>query len=141
MREILNAKQLIDRDMYDYYRDNRKKVAKGIDQYKLWVKAMNGFLETMKRMLIQNENGIYLEGFGYFYIEKKYQRKKRISLLRKEIKSIHRVCFKFEDESLNERFVFSTKKSTYVLDNTKNYEPKLEEIKYIIQVKKLKWNT
>jgi len=88
MREIIHAKQLIDRDMYEYYRKNRKKTAKGIDQYKLWVKAINGFLITMKRLLIENENGVYLEGFGYFYIEKKCERKRRISLLKKEIKTV-----------------------------------------------------
>jgi len=63
---LRNPKEIVNRDAYDYYRKNRKKVAKGIDQYNYFVKAINGIFETAKKMLIESKGGIYIEGFGYF---------------------------------------------------------------------------
>jgi hypothetical protein len=141
MKLLDGSVEIIDREMYDYYRQKRKKVAKEIDQYKLWLKAVHGILRTLKEMVAENENGVYLEGFGYIYIEKFSEYKKRISILKKEIKIRNKVRFELDDENLREKFSFTPDNIRYWVDNTKDYEPNLEAVKYLINVKKLKWNT
>lgn len=61
-----NPKQLITRECYEYYKENRKKVAKAIDQYNYFVKALNGIMTIARRMATESEGGLYIEGFGYF---------------------------------------------------------------------------
>lgn len=140
MRVLLESKEIIDRDMYDFYRQKRKKVAKEIDQYKLWVKAVHGILRTLKELAVENENGVYLEGFGYLYVEKYSEYKKRISILKKEKKDRYKVRFELEDEKLNEKYSFTPDNIKYWINSDKEYKPNLEAIKYILNVKKLKWN-
>ena len=105
--EVIDKKNLVDREMYDYYRANRRKVAKGIDQYKLWVKAVHGLMIVLKELVAENENGVYLEGFGYLHIDSSKKMTKRISLLRKKTVDIKKVNFIFDSEKLNKKFTFS----------------------------------
>lgn len=139
MKELSTSKELINRDMYDYYRANRKKVAKEIDQYKLWVKAMNGLLIVLKRMVCENENGVYIQGFGYIRAEKNSKFKKRISILKKEERNRYRILFTADNKAVQKRFKFTVGRCSYVLDNTKNYENKIDTILYKVNLTKTKW--
>lgn len=58
--------QLISREFYEFYKTKRKNVAREIDQYKLFVKAVSGILITMREMMDESEGGLYIEGLGYF---------------------------------------------------------------------------
>lgn len=140
MKVISESKEIIGREMYDFYRQKRRKVAKEIDQYKLWVKAVHGILRVLKEMVVENENGVYLEGFGYFYVEQHLDYKHRVSLLKKEIKTRHKIRFELEDEKLNQKYSFTIDNINYLVDPKKEYEPNLEAIKYLINVKKLRWS-
>lgn len=141
MKVISESKEIIGREMYDFYRQKRRKVAKEIDQYKLWVKAVHGILRTLKEMVVENENGVYLEGFGYFYIEPYLKYRHRVSILKKEIKNRHKIKFELDDDKLNQKYLFTTDRINYLIDDKKEYVPNLEAIKYLINVKRLKWAT
>jgi len=68
--------QVINRDFYNLYRENRRKTAKEIDQYKLFVKAVNGLLLTMRDIIEESEGGLYIQGIGYFCHEKSKRKQK-----------------------------------------------------------------
>jgi hypothetical protein len=125
--------------MYDYYRNNRKKVAKEIDQYKLWVKAVNGLLCCLKEMVIENENGVYIEGFGYIFAEEVSTYKRRISILKKEEKIRHKIRFISDNKLIKKRYKFSVGRVHHILDSKLKYENKLEVILYKINLNKTKW--
>lgn len=139
MKELNTSKELINREMYDYYRQNRKKVAKGIDQYKLWVKAMNGMLACLKHLICENENGVYIEGFGYFRAEKSTTYRKRVSILKKEERDRYKIKFTADNINIRNRFRFIIGRCHYILDTSKNYENKIDTIMYKINLKKTKW--
>lgn len=63
---LIHPQITVCREAYDYYRDNRRVMAKGIDQYNYWVKAINGIFELLKKMILETQGGVYIEGFGYF---------------------------------------------------------------------------
>jgi hypothetical protein len=58
--------QLINRDFYNLYRERRRTTAREIDQYKLFEKAVNGLLITMRNIIEESEGGLYIQGIGYF---------------------------------------------------------------------------
>lgn len=64
--KFLEEEKLICREFYDYYRQHRKKVAKGIDQYKLFEKAVAGLTTAIRNVAEQTEGGIHIKGFAYF---------------------------------------------------------------------------
>ncbi len=70
--------QVTNRDSYDLYRKKRRKVAKEIDQYKLYVKAVNGLLSCLLEMVKEAESGVYIKGLGYFFHNKSDKLKKGI---------------------------------------------------------------
>lgn len=59
-------KKITDRDVYEYYRKNRKKTAPGINQYNLFVKAVGALMISLKWLMLESQTGIYIEKFGYF---------------------------------------------------------------------------
>lgn len=122
--------------MYEHYRKNRKKVAKGINQYKLWIKALAGLIIVAKELMTENENGLYIEGFGYFYFRKKNESRRRVSLLKKKIVDIFEIRFIFEKENLNERYRFRAGKTVYYPKRNKEYQSKYEAIKLKLQLEK-----
>jgi len=61
-------KKLTDRDVYEYYKKNRKKTAPGINQYNLFVKAVGGLLNTLKHLYLSSDTGVYLNRFGYICV-------------------------------------------------------------------------
>ena len=132
------AKELIDRDMYDYYRANRKKTAKGIDQYKLWVKAINGLLICLKDLVTSNDNGVHIENFGYIRAEKKLFYRKRVSILRRETKIRHTIKFTPFDPRMS-RYKFTIGRSVYVLKLDLDYKEKLDAIIHTLSLKRNTW--
>jgi len=86
-KQFLRYKVITDREAYDFYRNYRYNVCKGIDQYNYYVKALNGIFILLKKMLAESEGGVYIEGLGYFCMVKgNPRRKRRKSLLMKNIK-------------------------------------------------------
>lgn len=60
-----NAQSLTSREAYEFYREKRKKVANGINDYNLYKKAVEGLFTVIKDMMVESQGGVYLEGFGY----------------------------------------------------------------------------
>ena len=58
------------REAYDLYRTRRRSVAKEIDQYKLFVKAVNGMISYLFTLVKEAESGVYIKGIGYFFHNK-----------------------------------------------------------------------
>jgi hypothetical protein len=139
LKEFNTAKELIDRDMYDYYRKNRKKVAKEIDQYKLWVKAVNGILCCLKELVRESENGVYIEGFGYIFAEDNIRYRHRISILKKEEKIRHKIRFIPDNRRIKKRYKFTVGRVVHILNLKLKYENKLDAILYKINLNRTKW--
>lgn len=62
---FLDYKDISSREAYDFYRKNRKAVAKGIDQYNYFRKAVEGLMFVLKEMFLENEQGVCIRDFGY----------------------------------------------------------------------------
>lgn len=65
-KNFLEVEELITREFYDFYRQNRKKVAEGINEYNLFKKAVGGLLLSLKHIAQNTEGGIHIRGVGYF---------------------------------------------------------------------------
>lgn len=76
--KFLYKEDLICRDFYNYYKENRKKSVEPIDQYKLFVKAVNGLMELLRRQILETEGGVYINGFGYFCYVKNAEKRRRV---------------------------------------------------------------
>lgn len=95
--------EITDRKVYDFYRQNRKKVAKGLNQYNLWVKAINGLFLTIRDMAVQSEGGVHVEGLGYFCnIVRPKKRKLRIKNSLFSIKKTYYIPHLFTDVELQD---------------------------------------
>ena len=57
---------IMDREVYEFYRENRKKVAKGINDFNLFKKAVGGYFSLVKQVMEESEGGVYLNNIGYF---------------------------------------------------------------------------
>ena len=66
MKDFLEKERLINREFYEFYKTNRKSVAKEIDQYNYFVKAIGGILQLIKKEAYEREFGVYIENFGHF---------------------------------------------------------------------------
>lgn len=66
IKDFLEKEKLINRDFYEFYRNHRKKVAKEIDQYNYFVKAVGGILLMVREQAYKREFGVYIENFGHF---------------------------------------------------------------------------
>jgi hypothetical protein len=64
--KFLEVENLMSRDFYNYYRENRAYVAKGINQQMLFDKAVGGLLQTLGEIMRESEGGIHIKDFGYF---------------------------------------------------------------------------
>jgi len=109
--------QVINRDSYNLYKQKRRKVAKEIDQYKLFEKAISGILSCLMQMIRESENGVYIKGLGYFFhnkSDKKVKGKKESFLKRIEKRYIYQADF-YPDDSLE---------GWYITYNNKNYPKK-----------------
>ena len=129
-KEVNGAYPIVDREMYDYYRQHRRGVAKGLNQFMLWEKAIGGLMTVMKNTLVEKEEGIYIKGFGYFYYAPSAYRRKRISILKRIMKQSFRVRCILEDERLKDKFIFNTGALQFMPEEGKEYKENLEYIKY-----------
>ncbi len=75
LRNFSDYHKLLNREFYDYYKENRTHQALAIDQYKYFVKAIGGLIITIKKLIQEKEGGVYIEGFGYFCIVKAKKRR------------------------------------------------------------------
>lgn len=126
---------IIDRELYEHYKKTRRKVANGANQYKLFVKCVSGLLMTIKELLIENENGVYLENFGYLSIDKKEAKyTKKISILRKILIDTHNIKFQFLDSELNKKYNLEVAKRTLdEVDKSRDYKFKKEAVEHYIK--------
>lgn len=63
---FLDELSLQSRECYDFYRENRKKVADGINDFNLFKKAVSGLMKVIRDGQRDTEGGAYIEGWGYF---------------------------------------------------------------------------
>jgi hypothetical protein len=70
--------KVINREFYNLYKQNRRKTAREIDQYKLFVKAVNGLLITMRDIIEESEGGLHILGIGYFANRKTNKKRKKV---------------------------------------------------------------
>ena len=55
------------REFYEFYKRNRRKQSKKIDQHNYFIKAIHGFLLEVKKCLEESNHGVYLKGLGVIY--------------------------------------------------------------------------
>ena len=65
-RYFLDELSLQSRECYDFYRENRKKVADGLNDFNLFKKAVSGLMKIIRYGQEETEGGTYIEGWGYF---------------------------------------------------------------------------
>lgn len=74
---FLDYKDISSRESYEYYRENRKKPAKGIDQYNYFRKAVEGLMLVLQEEMIHSEEGVCLKDWGYFCFIKSPKKRRR----------------------------------------------------------------
>lgn len=75
-KNFLEIVDLIDREFYDFYRDNRTHQALAIDQYNYFKKAVGGMFQVIKKITSESSGGLDIKDFGYFcYVRSKNKRK------------------------------------------------------------------
>ena len=80
-------RSLVDRDAYEFYKQNRRRVSPGINEYNLYKKTVRGLFAELARMLSSAQGGIYIAGLGYFcYVVSPTKRKKRKGSLMQRLK-------------------------------------------------------
>lgn len=90
---------LISRECYDFYRANRRSCPKAINQYNLFVKAVEGLFNVMQEMMTDSEGGIYIQDVGYWAnVKVKAPYKKGKSLLLRAKQQYYHVPYFFPDE-------------------------------------------
>jgi len=75
-KSFIKELDLSDRIVYDYYREHRHKCVKGLNQYDLFKKAVDGIFCLISQMIVDSEGGVYIEGLGYFCNIKKEKKAK-----------------------------------------------------------------
>lgn len=120
---FFNYTSLLDREVYDFYRENRYRAANGINDYNLYKKAVGGLFELLRKMVMESEGGVYIENLGYFcyIISNKKSRKriteiKNIPLREKYKKKYTYFPYFFPDENLED---FTASKTLKLLNTTK----------------------
>ena len=61
-----NVERTLSPRVYKHYKLFRK--IKGYTEYLDWKRDINKFLVTLKKHIIENESGVFIENFGYFFI-------------------------------------------------------------------------
>lgn len=54
------------RECYEHYRKNRKRTAKGINNYPLFKYAVEGLFQLMAREFVKSKHGMCIRDLGYF---------------------------------------------------------------------------
>lgn len=120
---FLNYVSLQDREVYEFYKAHRYRVAPGINDFNLFKKAVAGFFELMANYIKESEGGVYIENLGYFcYIispKKKLPVKIKntnLSLLERYKKLYNYSPYFFPDEQLSN---FTASRTLIFLPTTK----------------------
>lgn len=121
--KFLNYTSLLDREVYDFYRENRYRTADGINDYNLYKKAVGGLFELLGRMIKESEGGVYIENLGYFCYIIDYKKTKKIVTeiknlpLRERYKKKYKYFpYFFPDDSLED---FTASKTLTLFNTTK----------------------
>ena len=131
VKEYLELGELVDREFYDFYRKNRRKVAKGINQYNLFEKVADGLLRELKKLTILSEGGVHLKYFGYFcYIKykNKYNNRFEKNPLKKFKKQNTFHIWFYPEEELRDWYLDSSN-NTCLNKKLNNYHFALDAIK------------
>lgn len=91
----LEIEDILNRDFYEFYKKEREKPCKGIDQYNYFLKSVSGIFLLIHENLESKKGGIYIKDFGYFYRKPCLKRRGYFKELRKRLKKhiIYKVCF------------------------------------------------
>lgn len=82
---------LLDREAYDYYRKNRRRPSKAIDDYQKYHRAVARLFMIIADGIAEEEEGVYVPRLGYFTNIPKGKKRKRNSLTLKTTN--YKVCF------------------------------------------------
>lgn len=96
---------LLDREAYEFYRQNRRRVSPGINEYNLYKKTVRGLFAELARMISSAQGGVYITDLGYFcYIAlpKKKRRGRGSSILQRFEKKAVFTPYFFPDENFKE---------------------------------------
>ena len=76
-------KSLMDRDVYDDFREKRVNRNGGIDRHRLFKRLINVIFLNIRDAMIEDEEGCYIQGLGYFcFITERFQRKQKSIFLK-----------------------------------------------------------
>jgi hypothetical protein len=92
---------LLDREFYDFYRQNRKKPVVAINQYNYFVKAINGISKTLRDMVNATNGGVDIRGFGYFSNVRSRRKRKNMfetNPMKKHLRHYHFGLFFYPEE-------------------------------------------
>lgn len=107
--KFLHTVSIYDREVYDYYRENRIKVAKGINDYNLYKKAVSGLMLVIRDMFLDSDGGVYIDNFGYLCFimsgKKGANRLVKSRLLRKKKVPLYTPWF-FKDDLIKKELHF-----------------------------------
>jgi hypothetical protein len=125
--------QVINRDLYELYKQKRKKVAKEIDQYKLFEKVVSGIFSCLMQMIKDSENGVYIKGLGYFFhnkSDKKVKGKREPFIKRIKKRYVYHADF-YPDDSLEGWYITYTNNTNY---NKKEYSVYFDVVKSMMEL-------
>lgn len=74
--------QLINREAYEYFKKNKRKVSRNLDEWKKWHSIIKGLFFAAECIAKQTNQGIYIKGIGYFAFVRLFTKKgKRKTML------------------------------------------------------------
>lgn len=88
--QITDFISLKDREFYEYYKKNRKKVCTGIYQYNDFKKAVGSLMTSLSTLIKEKEGGVYIEKLGYFAVFKTPIKTKKVDLFDTSLKGLIR---------------------------------------------------
>lgn len=102
---FINYCKLTDREVYDFYRENRARVAKGINDFNLFKKAVSGLFNLVRNIMKDSKGGIYIDGLGYFchvitLNKYKFFRRDKSIIIRNRRHYVYKPYF-FPDDNIN----------------------------------------
>jgi hypothetical protein len=132
--------QLVTRELYDHYRKTRRKVAKEIDQYKLFEKAVKGLLSQIHRMVEEAPGGLYLKDFGYIYVTTKTIRKKEKNGILKKSVTIKKINTElFSKNAVKWNYIYYSAIRRKNNDPSIEYKYMREDIEYVKAIENAKY--
>ena len=105
--EFVHKVSLLDREAYDFYRKNRTSVAKGINDFNLYKKAVSGLCLVIRDMMYQSVGGVSIDYFGYlcFVMTEKRVRNRKVKSVRLRLNKIPRYQLWFFQEETVEKTI------------------------------------